>query len=82
MAHWPSPSAGASGVRFYIRTDGMDAIENPVNGLLYDSRSAYYRAVRDAGCEIVGNERPKRVIKKPPPVGPDIKRAIEQLQSR
>jgi hypothetical protein len=65
-----------------IRPDGMDAIENPVNGLPYDSKSAYYRAVRDAGYEILGSERLTRRLTPRPPVGPDVKRAIEQLRSR
>jgi len=29
---------------------------NPANGQMYDSRSAYERAVKDAGCSIVGND--------------------------
>ncbi len=41
----------------FIRSDGMDAIMNHANGLMYDSRSAYERGVRDAGCEIVGSEK-------------------------
>lgn len=28
------------------------------DGLIYDSRSAYERGVRDAGCSIVGNDLP------------------------
>ena len=68
----------------YIRTDGMDPLQNPANGLLYDSRSAYERAVRDAGCEIVGNDS-AYTNPKPPEfetvggVEHDIKDAIEQL---
>jgi len=42
-----------------IRTDTMDATWNPANGQFYESRSAYEKAVRQAGCEIVGNEVPK-----------------------
>lgn len=40
----------------YIRTDGMDATWNPATGETYDSKSAYERAVKDAGCVIVGND--------------------------
>lgn len=40
-----------------IRTDGMDALQSMADGRFYDSKSAYYRSVRDAGCEIVGDDR-------------------------
>jgi len=40
----------------YIRSDGMDPTMNHADGQMYDSKSAYYRGVKDAGCEIVGNE--------------------------
>jgi hypothetical protein len=36
--------------------DGLNDVWNPVNGKVYDSKSAYYRAVKDAGCEIAGND--------------------------
>lgn len=63
--------------------DGMDHTWNPVNGKHYDSKSEYYKAVRAAGGEIVGNERltasPRPAL--PDPVH-DIKQAIEQAESR
>ena len=37
--------------------DSMDATWNPVNGRHYDSKRAYEKAVRQAGCQIVGNEK-------------------------
>jgi hypothetical protein len=53
--------------------DGLDNVWNPVDGRTYDSKSAYYSAVKAAGCEIAGNdssitqahEKPRDV--KPPP---------------
>jgi hypothetical protein len=39
--------------------DGMDHTWNPVNGQHYDSKRAYEKAVKAAGCTIVGNERPR-----------------------
>ena len=42
----------------YIRADGMDPIMNHANGRMYDSRSAYERGVKDAGCVIVGDDMP------------------------
>jgi hypothetical protein len=66
-----------------IRADGMDPIVNHANGLIYDSRSAYERAVKDAGCVIVGDDLPTPA--RPEPVsddlGHDIKTAIEQVEA-
>jgi hypothetical protein len=44
-----------------IIRDGLDDVQNPVDGKIYDSKSAYYQAVKNAGCEIVGNEAEKMV---------------------
>lgn len=67
-----------------IRPDGMDTIRNHANGLLYDSKSAYYKGVKDAGCEIVGDEPLRkdlapREIEAVGGVEQSIKDAIEQL---
>lgn len=78
-SHLPCPA---------IRPDGMSDTWNPATGLLYDSRSAYYRAVKDAGCEIVGDDRafsepsgpprtPDHVLERE--IAHDVKDAIEQL---
>ena len=68
-----------------IRPDGMDAIQSMANGEMYDSRSAYYRSVKQAGCEIVGDESKPfenhaahRAVDAGP-VAPDIKRAMQEL---
>jgi len=60
--HWPvecyqamTEKRSALGVP-YIRGDGMNETWNPVNGKHYDSHSAYERAVKDAGCQIVGSD--------------------------
>lgn len=71
----------------FIRTDGMADTRNPANGLLYDSKSAYERAVRDAGCTIVGNDSSftDPTPREPETVGgveQDIKDAIDQLGAR
>lgn len=39
-----------------IRPDGMGATWCPVDGQTYDSKSAYYGAVKASGGEIIGNE--------------------------
>lgn len=73
----PSPWAPS------IRPDGMDAIECPADGRVYDSKSAYYAAVDRAGCAILGSqERPPARRAEPPPVRDTMKRVLEQLRSR
>ncbi len=63
--------------------DSLDDVVNPVNGRRYSSKSQYYKAVRSAGCEIVGNEKPSA---SPRPQlddpGQDIKDAIEQIEAK
>lgn len=69
----------------FVRTDGMDAIRSMADGQVYDSRSAYYRSVRQAGCEIVGDDRGgygKRPEYRPEGVGQSIQRSIEMLKAR
>lgn len=39
--------------------DGLDDVQNPCDGKPYDSKRAYYRTVKEAGCVIVGNEAQK-----------------------
>ena len=36
-----------------IRSDGMGALVSMADGRTYDSKSAYYASVKNAGCEIV-----------------------------
>lgn len=63
--------------------DGMEPTLNPANGKRYDSKRAYERAVRAAGCEIIGNESP-RAAPRPQLDDPvnDIREAMEVVQSR
>lgn len=64
-----------------IRTDGMDPVKSMVSGKVHDSRSAYYREVRQAGCEIVGDDRAgfgPRPEYRPEGVAQSIKRALAQ----
>lgn len=69
----------------YIRSDGMSPIMNHADGKLYDSKSAYYAAVKAAGCEIIGNEKlpePKRAEPDITDLKRDVKTAIEQVEAR
>lgn len=67
----------------FVISDTMEPTWNPANGQRYDSKRAYERAVRAAGCEIIGNEKPK-ASPKPQASDPalDVKAAIEQIESR
>lgn len=63
--------------------DGMDPTFNHATGRLYDSKRAFERDTRRAGCVIVGNERlPERRPVELDRPGADLKRAIEQLKGR
>ena len=66
-----------------IISDSLPGVLNHADGRIYDSKSAYYAAVRAAGCEIVGNE----TLTPSPPADNaidrkrDIATAIEQLEA-
>jgi hypothetical protein len=63
--------------------DGMDPTFNHATGRTYDSKRAYERDTRRAGCVIVGDERlPERRPAEVGGLGRDIKTAIEQLRGR
>jgi len=66
----------------YVISDCMAPVRSMADGKMYDSKSTYSRAVRAAGCEIVGNEKIERRPEPLPPIAPDISRAIDQLSSR
>lgn len=61
--------------------DGLDYVLNHADGERYTSKRAYEKAVKAAGCEIVGNDpsfrQPKRPEYKSEGLVEDIKRAIE-----
>lgn len=69
---------GAAGS--YVISDHLDDVVNHADGRRYSSKREYYRAVRRAGCEIVGNEKlPERRPVEPTGVAADIVQAIRQL---
>lgn len=68
----------------YVISDTMDPTMHMATGRIVDSKSQFRKMTREAGCEEVGNDMPPR-LKEPErvrPVGPDIKRAIEELRGR
>lgn len=42
-----------------IISDDLDNVVNPMDGKTYDSKSSYYKSIKDAGGVIVGNEKMK-----------------------
>jgi hypothetical protein len=79
--HLAPPLHASSDAPQVIR-DGMEPTFNHATGRLYDSKRAFERDTRRAGCVIVGDERlPARQPGLDRP-GADIKRAIEQLKGR
>lgn len=66
-----------------VISDNLDYTLNMADGRRYSSKAAYYRAVKNAGCEIVGNDTgtasPQKTLDDPVI---DIKRAVEQHSSR
>jgi hypothetical protein len=62
---------------------GINGIKNMADGRTYDSKGRYYKAVRAAGCEILGNENPsasKRELIGKREIGETIKRAMEETR--
>lgn len=54
---------GCSGVALQVIGDYINgaggALKSMADGKMYDSKSAYYKAVKAAGCEIMGNDAPR-----------------------
>ena len=66
-----------------VISDTMDLTFNHATRQHYDSKRAFERDTRRAGCVIVGNERlPERRPVELDRPGRDIKHAIEQLRGR
>lgn len=52
-----TPNARATNV---ISDDlGVQGVLNPATGKIHDSKSAYYKDVKESGCVIVGNDAPR-----------------------
>lgn len=66
-----------------IISDSMEYTINHADGRQYGSKRAFEKAVRAAGCEIVGNERVKPAPKAemPDPID-DILQAVERIEAR
>ncbi len=73
-------------ISHYVISDdlGIQGIMNHANGKKYDSKSQYYRAVKEAGCVVLGNDAPReakpleyKICEKE--LKRDIAKSIEQL---
>lgn len=70
----------------FILRDQMDATWHPANGGYYDSKSAFRKATRAAGCIEVGDAKVTPRVGGPPKLdnrqrANDIKRSIYQLRN-
>lgn len=63
-------SDDVTGPTHFAKTDslGIHGVRNPVDGKMYDSRAAYEKAVKAAGCVILGDDAPKELAKAKPKV--------------
>lgn len=79
------PRHDKHGTAAYVISDDLGKpLRHMATGLYSDSKSVHRRMTKDSGCIEVGNDvntKPRKWIE-PPKIGPDIKRAIEQLRSR
>lgn len=62
----------------YISDSLGDGLLNHADGRIYTSKAKYVRAVKDAGCEIVGNEKIKRPQKKKATISDDLRREVRE----
>lgn len=57
---------------------GSNGLLNHADGRMYTSKAAYVRAVKAAGCEIVGNEKLKPPSREKVKLTDDVRREIRQ----
>lgn len=43
--------------RLHLIGDYLPNVKNPLDGKMYDSRSAYLKTVRANGCEVIGDTK-------------------------
>ena len=82
-----APALHASNSAPNVIRDGMDETWHPANGKRYESKAAFRKATRAAGCCEVGDQKDFGGRKAPPVLSKerrarDIKTAIEQLRGR
>lgn len=74
------PSVSAPRPRIAIIRDGMGALRHPATGQMFDSKSEFRRATKDAGCEELGNDVPMHhEYQAPADIKGDIAQAMNML---
>lgn len=50
-------------IKYYVISDGMNSILNHADGKIYDSKSSYYKALKQSGHVIVesGMDKPREI---------------------
>ena len=81
----PKAEAPVANLRPYnIIPDFSEPVLCHADGILYNSKRTYERAVARAGCSIVGNESTDHLAQnrpKPAPIGPDLARTWDEMSS-
>ena len=67
---------------FYVQSDYMPsgALKSMADGKTYDSKSQYYRSIKNAGLVVMGNDKPNKTEANEV-TGRDIKDAIERIRA-
>lgn len=82
-----SPLCSGEAASPHVIRDGMDATWHPATGETFESKSAFRKATRRAGCLEIGEQAGYGQGREAPRLSRDdrardVKRAIEQLRSR
>ena len=79
----PKDEAVPLNAAFTVIGDAMDAVQHSVTGVTTDSKWAFRRMTRDAGCVEYGNDRVRAPRIRPPDgLGQRIAQAMEMVSSR
>lgn len=63
-----------------VRDDlGMAGVKNPVDGKTYDSKSAYHRRIKDAGCHVIESGNVSKREQGDHNVKKELRQAIDQF---
>ena len=66
-----------------VSQDTMSATWNPVDGKIYDSKSAYRRVLRENNCREIGNEKiVDRVDRSKTPVSQSIREVLRMYEQK
>lgn len=72
------------GMNYYVQSDYINGaggyIQSQADGKIYDSKSAYYKSVKEAGCVVLGDDAPREAKKKDynPDISKEFRQALQQ----